>query len=508
MTLEVNRSSLVQESPKSCNSRFLHHLSKMGAAVLGIFLASNPMRADITSSVALSNRTIAQRTEQAITDVPFVEETQATLVASSFEMQFHQQALTIDLTEKPDFASYLVPNEARPEKVAPLLLSAGTGRMVSAGTERSFFNLALSNPQKCTGLVVRDINPEVKAYVDFNVLLLRISQNREEYAKLSAVYKENGSNNPLVLITDQELSEKLREIRNILVHNSDFPADLKTYYLNHLEEFGEIYFKSRMNVSGDNTSDWQQLEEFTAVHYHKDDALFEQLQTYAKSGSIIATVGDISDLQFLDAEKIAVVDISNIPCYTFLNFTTRSNPLIIATDMETIPSLSTQIMCETTYNGFVFHPLRDETQVQELEALISVLATMSEWTNELVPNDIPPFYSEELLEHLKNYRDDFLVLIEDQWINCDYPNRADLVHWMNNTVDSSLEVNFNGVDVQKLAKFLVKTWKDVNPETYFTFSALLGWAEAFTAEKERSLNDPEFAKLIDMWEILQAEESN
>jgi len=74
MTLEVNRSSLVQESPKRCNSRFLHHLSVMGAAVLGIFLSSNPMRAD-TGSMDLSSRTVVPRTEQSINDVPSDEET-------------------------------------------------------------------------------------------------------------------------------------------------------------------------------------------------------------------------------------------------------------------------------------------------------------------------------------------------------------------------------------------------------------------------------------------------
>lgn len=74
MTLSVNPSSSIPESPKSCNSRFLSHLSAIGAAVLGLFLTSNPMRADV-SSVDLSSRTIVQRTEQPIADVPSDEET-------------------------------------------------------------------------------------------------------------------------------------------------------------------------------------------------------------------------------------------------------------------------------------------------------------------------------------------------------------------------------------------------------------------------------------------------
>jgi hypothetical protein len=78
------------------------------------------------------------------------------------------------------FKDYLVPNELNPYLVKlhfDLLDEAGL--LVSTGTERSFIDLALC--EKCTGLVGVDINPRVKAYNDFNTLLLRLSENRKDY---------------------------------------------------------------------------------------------------------------------------------------------------------------------------------------------------------------------------------------------------------------------------------------------------------------------------------------
>ncbi len=75
MTLGVNPSSSIPESPKSCNSRFLNHLSTIGAAVVGLFLTSNPMRTDTSYATDLSSRAVVQRTEQVTTAVQPDEET-------------------------------------------------------------------------------------------------------------------------------------------------------------------------------------------------------------------------------------------------------------------------------------------------------------------------------------------------------------------------------------------------------------------------------------------------
>jgi hypothetical protein len=74
MTLGVNPPS-IPESPRSCNSRFLHHLGTIGAAVMGLFLTSNPMRTDTSYTTDLSNRAVVQRTEQVTTAVQPDEET-------------------------------------------------------------------------------------------------------------------------------------------------------------------------------------------------------------------------------------------------------------------------------------------------------------------------------------------------------------------------------------------------------------------------------------------------
>lgn len=64
-----------------------------------------------------------------------------------------------------------------------------------------------------------------------------------------------------------------------------------------------------------------------------DDQLFAKLQRYAKSGRIIATLGDINNLSFLKESKIAVVDISNIHSYCMidLDINTPPQPRIIWT---------------------------------------------------------------------------------------------------------------------------------------------------------------------------------
>jgi hypothetical protein len=120
------------------------------------------------------------------------------------------------------------------------------GIIVSVGTERSFFDLALSDPTICEGLVVRDIDPHVKGYVDFNVLLLRIAENREDYVQLSTppphcshyYFGIKEANNKIIL-------EKIKKIR-LITEKADIPPVIKEYYLRYLDDFGLIYFNAKM----------------------------------------------------------------------------------------------------------------------------------------------------------------------------------------------------------------------------------------------------------------------
>jgi hypothetical protein len=97
----------------------------------------------------------------------------------------------IDLDQWCSFYDFLEPNEGNPQKLIPHLQEISKkGVVVSTGTERSFFFLLflvklLANKNLCEGLIIKDINPKVKAYVDFNVLLLRITKTVEEYRELS-----------------------------------------------------------------------------------------------------------------------------------------------------------------------------------------------------------------------------------------------------------------------------------------------------------------------------------
>jgi hypothetical protein len=280
------------------------------------------------------------------------------------ETQFSQEVLTIDLTNKPNFKDFIRPNERQPSKIVPHLAMSQPGLIVSTGTERSFFDLALSDPTKCEGLVVRDFNPLVKAYVDFNVMLLRIAQNREHYRELSAQpelpeYASSSGFDRDAFMAEQR-REKLQKIR-IIVELANLPPDMKAYYLKNLDAFGQIYFDATLQI------DWRkQLGAFNGVKYHEDDQLFDKLQRYARSGNIIATVGSIGELQFLNHRNVGIVDISNIPDYSILEFKTRSNPKIISTEV-----------CPPIYRASIYRPLTQE-ESEELSNLMTIFKAAHE----------------------------------------------------------------------------------------------------------------------------------
>ena len=100
------------------------------------------------------------------------------------DLVLQTQALNLFHVPDKDVLQFLEPNERIPVNVRPHLLKMQRGLIVSVGTERSFFDLLLSDPNLCTGLVVRDVNPRVKAYVDFNTLLLTIATSRLDYRAL------------------------------------------------------------------------------------------------------------------------------------------------------------------------------------------------------------------------------------------------------------------------------------------------------------------------------------
>ena len=100
--------------------------------------------------------------------------------------------------------------------------------------------------------------------------------------------------------------------------------------------------------------DWRGMEDtpsyrfFEGVKYYEDDQLFEKLKL-CHSGNIIATVGEIGDLEFLDQTDIALLDISNISDYSVVNFRTKSNPKVMSTrEIVLLISLLINLRCITT----------------------------------------------------------------------------------------------------------------------------------------------------------------
>ena len=210
-----------------------------------------------------------------------------------------------------------------PQNVKPHLSQTKPGTKVVTGAERCFFTLLFSDEGLCEGLVSRDINPKVKAYIDFNVLLLRISQNMQEYAKLSepvAWWDKKA---------EATVNDRIRVIEE-KTRSSDLPEVVKNYYLKHMRMLGTTYLWLGQN------EDWRKDPYFNECWYHNNEERFLKLQRYAKSGNIIATIGDINDLKFLRDTKISVVDTSNIHDYCVVNLQGEGNfsPTVIWTELS------------------------------------------------------------------------------------------------------------------------------------------------------------------------------
>ena len=125
-------------------------------------------------------------TGQAIRPGQLVEPFATSFQGSTIPLELQLQDVVctdVNITTFTDF--FLTPSETVGTDLAPHIQKMEQGLIVSVGTERSFFDLALADQSRCEGLVVRDINPKVKAYVDFNVLLFRIANSRKDYCLLA-----------------------------------------------------------------------------------------------------------------------------------------------------------------------------------------------------------------------------------------------------------------------------------------------------------------------------------
>jgi hypothetical protein len=292
------------------------------------------------------------------------KESAAPVVGSLEVMMENLCCMDVDLRAKNPFPEeFLIPNEPPGTGLQPHIDAICPGIMVSVGTERSFFDLALSDPTKCDGLVVRDVNPRVKAYVDFNVLLLRICNSREEFRELAQQRLNEYTLEPFI----DSLQKKLAAAQ-------DIPPSIKEYYQRNLRTYLGVYYSNsaRKNWARLQPGEYDEIDRlFSTVNYYENDALFTKLQQYAKQGKIIATVGSIEDLEFLHGQKVSLIDSSNIFQYVNLDIPvhrfsgpTRLIHTEIGDNILAIPA---------TYLSFQYTPLSVE-QKEEMRQLLTGLS--------------------------------------------------------------------------------------------------------------------------------------
>lgn len=270
----------------------------------------------------------------------------------NLEQIFEGESLKYENNASPgdNLAYYEFPNEFYPIQLSPLLETTEEGLHVSVGSLRSIFGFLLS--KKCTGLVVRDTNSKIKAYLDFLKCLAYIAKNREEFCRLAmATDKDNTEFGSCKMFGTSELRKRkaaplIDEIR-AKVRESDMSPVMKAYYEKHLSEFAEIFYTGsrRIIIERGRYCHWSEEWAFEDVNFFKHDHLFYKLKEAVLSGAIIATIGSINDLNFLKDQKISLVDTSNVHDYCVVDLQGINPhyppPLIVWTSRPIPPAPST-----------------------------------------------------------------------------------------------------------------------------------------------------------------------
>lgn len=232
---------------------------------------------------------------------------------SPLEEAFQEIAFPESLAiEDTPFEDYLIPNEnweGAMDLLQPHLDPKDYPKhlLIATGTERALMDLLLSGER--AGLVVMDINPRVKAYLDMNTLLMQIASSREDFLDLikipATVADRPNPRCEAAHVDSDDVFDKLDQIEE-RISKSDLPDPLKEYYLSHLDDLALFY---------------SYKPDFLAypggyIPYHEEDAAFTKLQTYAKAGKIIAIVADINaPPPSLLKWPVKELDISNIGTY-------------------------------------------------------------------------------------------------------------------------------------------------------------------------------------------------
>jgi hypothetical protein len=202
-----------------------------------------------------------------------------------------------------DWDTYLTPNELCPESSKHLMEEAfenfkkingdvTKGYIISVGTERCLFDLLYADENLCEGLIVIDVNPKVKMYMDWIIYCLKNSSN-------IAKFNEN-----LTKLESSDLYLKCCKD----VHNNTLPSKEQILEKEDSLNNGNLWrFNGSINESN--------------VDYWDNDELFAKLKRYAiKADGIRTHYGSVDNLTFLENVNIIYVDTSNVYQYKFLYF--------------------------------------------------------------------------------------------------------------------------------------------------------------------------------------------
>jgi hypothetical protein len=163
---------------------------------------------------------------------------------------------------------FVNPNEHVPADAIQIWHEAPQGAYISVGTERGFIAAAVA--QNITHLVLVDANPQVSAYNQINVLLLRMARNREDYLQLRLHPTPNQWE---AAAHAAGLSESERAL---------LMRQLPNWKKTVSENWRFDKFQKAENFLG----------RFKDVNYLFNDALFERISAMAKAGRI--SVGTMS----------------------------------------------------------------------------------------------------------------------------------------------------------------------------------------------------------------------
>lgn len=392
-----------------------------------------------------------------------------------------------------NFPDFLVPNEGGIQKYQSLFVLNQRGFVLSTGAERSLFTLLLcakNSADLCNGLIVRDISRNVKMYVDFVVLLLRLTKDCNEFEEWSSEIVQT-----IPEEKEQEITRRIRMIGSRLDHDDSMNSDVKGYYCTNLTELANLYFGIPKK--------WKESPAY--ISYWKDKESFQILKRFARSGNIIATIGDIEDWRFLDNCRPAFLDISNIADYKLLSarYLPRGLPIIYLSSVDNQHS---------QYNRYVVSsPLSDEER-QEVDQLLAIMQDAGvidrenasdlkkvfydSLTKHPILEKHPVGYFPELLSMLRFYKEHYLLEVSSLGWFCFFDQcvRINVNQKLLKLELSDIQKICEVPDARKIVEIHVRMWPyyQYHLDRFFAFSKIPGWNEAFLKEAQVKQNDRSF----------------